>query len=212
MPSLNYETYKLLCKANIEVKAVLKDVGVKNWHELTYGLFKSSPLVNINDFWKIVSYTYSWIPTIPDIKPHLIRESNQFLGKLQKLKKDDDFYLPELIDELIPVINNSLVGVSKVLHFIAPDAVPIIDRNVLRGWDVFFFKLNCQFQVIQMPSYKTSLNRNHIQKYLAYRSILKEWVLNNKGQITLRDLEFAFFELGKNKVEERIELPTIKFE
>jgi hypothetical protein len=28
-----------------------------------------------------------------------------------------------------------------MLHFIAPGIVPIIDRNVLRGWDIFFFKL-----------------------------------------------------------------------
>jgi hypothetical protein len=212
MLPLNYEAYKVLCKTNDEATKVVRNIEVKSWYELTYDLFKNASLNNINDFWKIVAYTYSWMPTIPEINAHLIKEPNQLVDKLQKLRNGDDSCLTALIEQLIPVINNSLVGASKVLHFIAPDIVPIIDRNVLRGWDIFFFKLHSEFEVTQLPNYKTALNRNHVQKYLSYRSILTAWAQNSGGKITLRDLEFAFFELGKNTVEEQMELPTIKFE
>jgi hypothetical protein len=127
---------------------------------------------------------------------------------LQGLREGNASCLPTLLSQLIPAINNSLVGVSKVLHFIAPQYIPIIDRNVLRGWDLFFFKLQPGYAVPRLPSYNVSLNQNHIEKYLAYRETLIEWAKNCKGQISIRDLEVGFFELGKHTVNEKIELPT----
>lgn len=138
MKELNQATYNLLLKAKIETRQILAMRDGPDWYELTYDMFKVAPLESINDFWKIVAYTYSWMPTIPDVKAHEIKNASRLLVNLKALKKGDDSQLKELFEELIPVINNSLVGTSKVLHFIAPNSVRIIDRNVLRGWDLFF--------------------------------------------------------------------------
>lgn len=195
-------------KANQKACQVFTMYEGPDWYQLTYDLFKEAPLEDINDFWKIVAYTYSWMPTIPVVKAHLIEDTDALLGRLQILKRGGDTQLPEMFKELIPVINNSLVGASKVLHFIAPNVIPIIDRNVLRGWELFF----CQYPEYigpTLPSYRTSLNRTHIPKYMMYRDTLTRWVANGDGQFTIRDLEFALFELGKNTEEEpRIYLPT----
>jgi hypothetical protein len=182
----------------------------EDWYSLTYPMFTNAPLSNLDDFWKIVAYTYSWMPTIPDVRPHLIRDPKGLLSMLHLLKSGNVSHLSPLLHELVPVINNSLIGVSKVLHFIAPEQVPIIDRNVLNGWDLFFFKLYPHYNVPQLPHYKTALNLKHIPKYLEYREVLADWVAGGLFEFSMRDLEFAFFDLGRTRIEEEPKLPTYK--
>jgi hypothetical protein len=210
MRQLNQNTYHLLQKANEQALEYLSAYEGPDWYKLTYEIFTNAPLDTLTDFWKIVAYTYSWMPTIPDVKAHLIKEPDALLLKLQALKAGDRSQLSDLLHQLIPVINNSLVGTSKVLHFIAPGIVPIIDRNVLRGWDIFFFKLHTGFNVIRLPNYQVGLNRNHIEKYLSYKKLLSEWVENGEHTFSMRDLEFSFFELGRNTIKEQPELPVYK--
>ena len=208
MEKLNQETYELLLKANEDAcEFITIQSGIKNWYELTYEIFKDAPLISINDFYKLIAYAYSWMPTIPDVKAHLIKNPEDLLLNLRTLKKGDLSILPSLLKELIPVINNSLTGTSKVLHFILPDRIPIIDSNVVRGWDIFFFKLYPHFEVPKFPHYKSALNSNHTARYIQYMELFNEWVANSNGSITLRDLEFGFYELGKNTIKEEKYLP-----
>ncbi|MBO9497420.1 hypothetical protein J7438_25535 [Thalassotalea sp. G20_0] len=70
--------------------------------------------------------TYGWMPTIMNFK------ANNFEGALNILNKAK---LAERIstDELLALkslINNSLVGVSKLLHFVNPDVYAIWDSRV----------------------------------------------------------------------------------
>jgi len=201
MKQLNQDAYNLLLKANQEAIQFYTMYEGPDWYQLTYDLFKEAPLERMNDFWKIVAYTYSWMPTIPVVKAHLIKDSDALLHRLQELKRGDLSHLQKLFQQLIPVINNSLVGISKVLHFIAPDRVPIIDRNVLRGWNIFF-KQYSEYEAPSLPNYRTSLNGKHVSKYMMYRDTMIGWVANGEGQFTMRDLEFAFFELGRNTEKE----------
>lgn len=210
--SLNIGTYDLLIEANIDAYPILTSSETIDWYQLTYDLFTNAPLENINDFWKIVAYAYSWMPTIPSINSNLVIEPDILIRKLNELKTGNLSELPTLLKLLIPVINNSLTGTSKVLHFIAPDFIPIIDSNVLRGYEIFFFKLNMEYDVPKLPSYKTSLNNTHIGKYLTYVDLLKKWVAECDNNITIRDIEFELFQLGKNTVHEKHDLPIYKIE
>lgn len=207
MTQLNQDTYSLL----LSVNPMVRMAGGEDWYSITYQLFTDAPLDTLDDFWKIVAYTYSWMPTIPDVKPQLIKDTGELLTQLQALKGGDTTNLPTLLHQLVPVINNSLVGVSKVLHFIAPNQVPIIDRNVLSGWEVFFFIMYPQEGVSKLPNYKTALNRKHIPKYLEYRNVLLQWEANTNGAVTMRHLESAFFELGREVTPDhfKVYLPTL---
>ena len=202
MIKLNQDTYKLLSKAGHDANHIVKLEGSDNWYELSYKLFADAPINSIDDFWKIVACAYSWMPTIPTINSYLIKEPDELLVQLQSLKKGDVYNLSTLVEQLIPVINNSFTGTSKVLHFINPKAIPIIDSNVLRGYDIFFFRLYPQFDVPKLPAFKTALNKKHIAKYLSYVEVLKQWVTNCDGKVSLRDIELALFELGKNSANE----------
>ena len=211
MEKLNQETYKLLLKANLDAcEFVTAYSDIKNWYELTYDIFKDAPLNSINDFYKLIAYAYSWMPTIPVVKAHLIKNPEDLLLNLQTLKKGDLSILPSLLKELVPVINNSLTGTSKVLHFILPNHIPIIDSNVVSGWDIFFFKLHPHFDVPKFPHHKSALNNNHIARYIQYLELINEWVANCNGSVTQRDLEFSFYELGKNTIKEEKYLPIYR--
>jgi hypothetical protein len=200
MSQFNQDAYNQLLKANQKALRRFTIDNGPNWYELSYDLFTSAPLETIGDFWKIVAYTYSWMPTIPDVKAHLIKDPAALLHKLQALKSDDNDVLVPLLHELIPVINNSLVGVSKVLHFISPSLVPIIDRHVLRGWYLFFDE-HPEHSIPKLPRHTNPLGQKHITAYLAYRAILMLWAENSGGQFTMRDLELAFFTLSRNTEE-----------
>lgn len=71
-------------------------------------------------------FTYSWMPTILNYK------STDFASSVKILNKAKHGY--DLIENdiriLISCINNSLVGSSKLLHFIDPEKFPILDSRV----------------------------------------------------------------------------------
>jgi len=126
------ETYKQLVKLTGKPQETV-------WYGLSYKLFTKQPLETMDDFWRLVAAAYSWMPTIPEIYKEAVKPG--LIGRLKKLKATkniDDKTLQALFIELIPVINNSLIGTSKVLHFINPNLVPIIDSNVIHGWNSFF--------------------------------------------------------------------------
>ena len=194
---LNQENYKQLNDfiKTKQPEQTNQDHSYPDWYSLTYDIFLDSPINTIHDFWRVVAYTYSWMPTIPTINNHLIKDEAQLITDLQALKQGQDQHLEQLFRTLIPVINNSLVGVSKALHFIAPDTVPIIDSNVARGWNEFFSAHQIEND-LKFPTYSNALSIKQLPNYLKYRESLLSWVANSNKSISLRELEKAFFELG----------------
>ncbi len=70
-------------------------------------------------------FVYGWMPKILKLDRNKIKEAVSILNKARKadlLDKDE-------IEHLKSCVNNSLVGVSKLLHFIRPEAYPIWDSN-----------------------------------------------------------------------------------
>lgn len=202
MTQLNQHTYHQL----LQSKPKTNGEGTAQWYAITYHLFRSSPLECMDDFWRLVAYTYSWMPTIPKVRPDKIGDEATLLAQLKALKEGDTSNLESLLHGLVPVINNSLTGASKLLHFIAPETVPIIDRNVLSGWEVFFFFFPSGYSVMKLPYYKTALNQKHIPSYMAYRNTLLAWKEACEPSVTIRHLESALFELGKEITPESLRI------
>lgn len=73
-----------------------------------------------------IGFTYSWMPMMFRFKSDNIDEVVIILNKAKS-------GIIQTLDELFKIkkcLNNSTVGMSKILHFIKPDCFPIIDSRV----------------------------------------------------------------------------------
>lgn len=69
---------------------------------------------------------YGWMPTMLDFRSDAFDDAARLLNDTRagRVLSDDE------IRVLIGIVNNSLVGASKVLHFVNPDLNPIWDSRV----------------------------------------------------------------------------------
>lgn len=72
------------------------------------------------------NFTYGWMPTILNFKSDEFTEAVLIINKA----KQSERISTENIQTLKRLINNSLVGVSKLLHFINPEVYAIWDSRV----------------------------------------------------------------------------------
>ena len=72
------------------------------------------------------NFTYGWMPTILNFKSTEFERAVEIINKAKKPERitDDEILI------LKRLINNSLVGVSKLLHFINPNVYAIWDSRV----------------------------------------------------------------------------------
>ncbi len=75
-----------------------------------------------------INFTYGWMPTIFDFRSDRFDEALEILNRA---KKGNKLTIDEL-DLLKGLLNNSLVGTTKLLHFIKPDKFAIWDSRVYR--------------------------------------------------------------------------------
>ena len=75
-----------------------------------------------------INFTYGWMPTIFDFRSDRFDEA---LDVLNSAKKGSKLTIDEL-NLLKGLLNNSLVGTTKLLHFINPDKFAIWDSRVYR--------------------------------------------------------------------------------
>lgn len=74
-----------------------------------------------------IAMAYSWMPTIPRT-PEITQTEVNLVNSL--VKKFDE----KKFENLTRIVNNSIVGTSKLLHFLAPDKYPIWDKNVRKAF------------------------------------------------------------------------------
>jgi len=75
-----------------------------------------------------INFTYGWMPTIFDFRSD---KFNEALIILNEVKKGNKLTADNLV-LLKGLLNNSLVGTTKLLHFIKPDNFAIWDSRVYR--------------------------------------------------------------------------------
>lgn len=96
-------------------------------HFLNY--FKNLKTINLENLIIGISFTYSWMPTI--LKSIKIENPEKLLSILNKVKNGQKIN-EEQLATLKRAFNNSLVGTSKLLHFINPKQYAIWDSRVFR--------------------------------------------------------------------------------
>ncbi|MBN8701650.1 MAG: hypothetical protein J0M08_01165 [Bacteroidetes bacterium] len=94
---------------------------IKYFQNLTEPIDKHNLIIGIN-------FTYGWMPTILDFCSNRFEEAIQILNRAKEGKRPSVEEL-EILKELF---NNSLVGTSKLLHFINPEKFAIWDSRVYR--------------------------------------------------------------------------------
>lgn len=185
---LDYSTYKYI---NASVSKELENHSENGWDNYSYKLFKSQPLKTMSDFWKLVAFAYAWMPTIPNIYMEKIKDiEHKVFDEVVRLRKGTG-NVKWLYETLTPVINNSVVGTSKVLHFVAPTVVPIYDSRVIEAWSRLF-KKDKELRLQYKPG-------GNIGKVLFYTECMHTWVDNCRKEghdVSLRDIELILYYYG----------------
>ena len=96
-------------------------------HFLNY--FQNLETINLENLIIGISFTYSWMPTI--LKSIKLENPEKILSILNEVKNRQKIN-EEQLGTLKSAFNNSLVGTSKLLHFINPKQYAIWDSRVFR--------------------------------------------------------------------------------
>ena len=168
----NDETFLQLTNIANNFKSTEENYLLSYPYFLNY--FQNLESINLENLVIGISFTYSWMPTI--LKALNLKNTEEVLFILNEVKKG------KLIDEqqlttLKTTFNNSLVGTSKLLHFINPKQYAIWDSRVFR------FLNN-----VEPHKYRLEKPR----AYIEYLKLIEE--LKKEKAFT------AFFELMKQKV------------
>lgn len=91
--------------------------------------FRKIDRIQLDDIVIGISFTYSWMPTI--LKKIDLTNSENLILILNKVKNGEVISIKE-INLLKQAFNNSLVGTSKLLHFINPNKYAIWDSRVFK--------------------------------------------------------------------------------
>lgn len=162
-----------------------------NWFKISYpGFIKRRFPKSVEEFYEVIAFAYSWMPTIPNVKTISRHEWTEIHNLLTQLNKKPDA-LEELLITLIPIINNSIVGTSKVLHFISPEHVPIIDSRVLKTWNAIF-KGNPDIAIKKTMLADSNIKRQ-VKNYLKYQEHLIKWKKACGRNVTMRGIESLLY-------------------
>lgn len=109
---------------------------------------------------------YGWMPTIPDL--NLAFESKidkqRIISILEKIREGG---VPDAneVKEVSGFTNNSVIGVSKLLHFLNPEKCPIWDQRVAR----IFLWPGISFDSV-----------NQAKRWIEYQKTLSEWLMDSQ--------------------------------
>ena len=184
---MNHDTYlDLLEKSKRNKEATSRD----EWYALSEPIFKSQPLEQPSDLIRYIAYAYSWMPRIPEIRQdgEILQQLFDLATKLRGGKITTEKERAHLVSEFSAYVNNSIIGASKVLHFLH-DEVPIIDRRVIISW-------NRENPDHTLPKSLTRSDAN-IEKYVTFWYQMEAWLSECRKEdhtLTMRHLEKALFE------------------
>src|SRR5690606_30838773 len=99
----------------------------KNTYPYFIDYFKNIDKIKMEHFIIGLSFTYSWMPTIPSNSN--FSNGDEVTKILNKAKLGEVLLSEYELGKLQIACNNSLIGVSKLLHFINPHKYGIWDRK-----------------------------------------------------------------------------------
>ncbi|MDX1750919.1 MAG: hypothetical protein R3271_11420 [Methylophaga sp.] len=157
--------------------------GLHTSYQAFLRFFEEKQPLTLDDFTIAVQFTYGWMPTINDMHGDPQRAFDAFQQLIE-----DDFDLQQdepttqnLLLELIPATNNSLVGASKLLHFARPHRYAIWDSQVFKYF----------YPEATMHSNKLS----QLDRYLQYHRILVMLSDDSECQQSIADIRVGLLKL-----------------
>jgi len=157
-------------------------------HFLKY--FEDRTNIDEHDLIIGINFVYGWMPTIFNYCSTKFKDASVILNRAKQ------GYIPTKndLDTLKGLFNNSLVGTSKLLHFINPECFAIWDSKVYKYLT------------------KNNANQNSISKsesYLAYLEFCKELTEKDKyNEIHSRICSAVGYEMTKFRTAELIMFST----
>ena len=112
----NYEIIKDLIVIAKGLDLTKENYLISYPHFINY--FKNLERISLENMIIGISFTYSWMPTI--LKSMKLENTEKAIILLNKVKRGKILSVDELLI-LKETFNNSLVGSSKLLHFINPE-------------------------------------------------------------------------------------------
>jgi len=167
----NKKTYTYLLE-----RSQWKQTDQQQRYDLTYPIysakFSRKKVIEYTDLIQCIWCAYSWMPTIPKIS-----DVPDEVVDLVNLIISTDMLSEYHIEQLSKTINNSIVGTSKVLHFLRPHIFPIIDSKVLKNRNRCF------------PDHTLCLTASGYIEYTRKMHYRRDQI----REVSLRDLERVLF-------------------
>ena len=188
-----------------ELKRLVGRAGYKYWYKKSAPIFECHPLRNEDDLIKLVAFAYSWMPKVP-LNYKKLRDWEKFKNEVKRLRRNDNTVRKPLINSLIPVANNSIVGASKVLYFLSPKNTPIIDSNVASAWRKLLYDNDIRKiqnkEIAPIPSSYGAFTqklpkKDHVELYIKYWDNLFMWANECGPRVTHRDIEKYLYLYGQ---------------
>ncbi|VEJ21002.1 hypothetical protein [Neisseria animaloris] len=138
--------------------------------------FNSKNALDKHNFICGIHMIYGWMPHILELNP--IDDLDNIITILNNTQKNKKISDEDLLKLAKPIDSSSVIGTSKLLHFIAPDSFAIWDNNV--------HKFICSKKLIDNNIYKKNIyppkNKEYVQipNYRAYLNLLTEIQKNSK--------------------------------
>ena len=173
------------------VKFRVDDTYLKSYHDFIV-FFEDKPIIKENDFVIGAHLVYGWMPTIINFNTENIESNVKYLNKV----KNGDLLSEFELESLKKAVNNSIVGVSKLLHFINPQNYAIWDSRIHR----------------YVTGKKSSYGVNNVCNFIKYQSIIRDLskhasvnqlqsnieILLGYKVTKIRAIEMTMFEFDKN--------------
>mgnify|MGYP001234675850 CR=1 FL=1 len=160
-PKIDQTFFDLLLNHAMKAKEAGADIYNQSYQHFT-GYFDKVNPIGLEHFYIGVYFTYGWMPTIPEIK---LEDSERLINCLNLVKSGNILPVDDL-EFFKGVVNNSIVGGSKLLHFIRPDKYPIWDSNIAG-----FFKTDGKLHAYAV---------NDIRIYRSYMEFVQNVIENQR--------------------------------
>jgi len=121
-------------------------------HLLSY--FASKQIFAIEDVVRGAHMAYGWMPTVLDIYPEMPNIDLATGADLLNKAKRTGALTDTEVEQLARLVNNSLVGASKLLHFVSPQHFPIWDSKI---YAFVFQEKPHNYRVSQVSKYRKYL-------------------------------------------------------
>jgi hypothetical protein len=174
----------------------MQDVEVDNHYAQSYryfiDYFKNIDVIEESHFYISTNFVYGWMPTILNYKSDQISECISLLNRVKSGESLSEIQLTTLKS----TINNSIVGVSKLLHFIDPNVYAMWDSRICN----FLYGTTCKVDSIDKFMEYTVFMRDVISSsdfdafYLTYQQ-----KFNDSSSKKMRALENMMFHVAKGK-------------